>query len=63
MTFAEIIPALLHGEKVKRSGWTTIGRYLDIYHGAVMDSHPTIGSWHWLPMKQDLEANDWEIVE
>lgn len=65
MTFAEIIPLLLQGEKVSREVWRSSGYYWWIndtderYMGLLIsNSYDNPGV-----ERKDLEATDWAVVE
>lgn len=66
MTFAEAIPLLLQGKTVAR------GTEISDYHYLLEDKKQGTLNWlkpdnsdfgYFILTRQDLEANDWEVVE
>ena len=62
MTFAEIIPPLINGIRLRRRTWF-IWEFIQIAKDADGNSLLTIHTEIGTLSKRDVEATDWEVVE
>lgn len=62
MTFAEIIPPLINGIRLRRRTWFS-WEYIQIAKDADGNSLLTIHTEIGTLSKRDIEADDWEIVK
>ena len=60
MTFAETIPLLLQGKKIRYIGWPS-DRYLSLWNTVAM-LYDSTDAWKWTPQTEELKG-EWEIVE